>query len=55
MAGWVKAAGPTAPRIAVENAHPDVIAVADEVTAANDDDGVAIALERLVLDRRTRV
>jgi Cof subfamily protein (haloacid dehalogenase superfamily) len=35
--------------IAVENAHPDVIAVADEVTAANDEDGVAIALERLVL------
>lgn len=37
--------------VAVANAHPDVIAVADEVTAANDDDGVAIALERLVLNR----
>jgi Cof subfamily protein (haloacid dehalogenase superfamily) len=37
--------------IAVENAHPDVIAVADETTAANDDDGVAIALERLLLDQ----
>jgi HAD superfamily hydrolase (TIGR01484 family) len=36
--------------IAVENAHPDVIAVADEITAACDADGVAIALERLVLD-----
>jgi hypothetical protein len=36
--------------IAVENAHPDVIAVADEITAACDDDGVAIALERLVLE-----
>jgi Cof subfamily protein (haloacid dehalogenase superfamily) len=35
--------------IAVANAHPDVIAVADEVTAACDDDGVAVALERLVL------
>jgi len=35
--------------IAVANAHPDVVAVADEVTAANDADGVAIALERLVL------
>jgi Cof subfamily protein (haloacid dehalogenase superfamily) len=36
--------------IAVANAHPDVIAIADETTAACDDDGVAIALERLVLD-----
>jgi Cof subfamily protein (haloacid dehalogenase superfamily) len=35
--------------IAVANAHPDVIAVADEVTAANDADGVALALERLGL------
>ncbi|HET9613680.1 MAG TPA: HAD family hydrolase [Candidatus Limnocylindrales bacterium] len=33
--------------IAVANAHPDVLAAADEVTAANDDDGVAIVLERL--------
>lgn len=37
--------------VAVENAHPDVIAVADEVTGANDDDGVAAALERHVLDK----
>jgi Cof subfamily protein (haloacid dehalogenase superfamily) len=37
--------------IAVENAHPDVIAVADEVTGANDDDGVAAALERLLIDQ----
>ncbi len=36
--------------VAVRNAHPDVIDVADEVTEANDDDGVAVALERLVLD-----
>jgi len=35
--------------VAVRNAHPDVIAVADEVTEANDDDGVAVALERLLL------
>jgi Cof subfamily protein (haloacid dehalogenase superfamily) len=33
--------------VAVANAHPDVIAVADEVTASNDDDGVALVLERL--------
>ena len=34
--------------IAVANAHPDVIQVADEVTGSNDDDGVATALERLL-------
>jgi len=33
--------------IAVANAHPDVIAAADEVTASNDEDGVAAVLERL--------
>jgi hypothetical protein len=33
--------------IAVANAHPDVVAAADEVTATNDDDGVARVLERL--------
>jgi Cof subfamily protein (haloacid dehalogenase superfamily) len=33
--------------VAVANAHPDVIAVADEVTATNDEDGVALVLERL--------
>lgn len=33
--------------VAVANAHPDVIAVADEVTAAHDEDGVAIVLERI--------
>jgi Cof subfamily protein (haloacid dehalogenase superfamily) len=33
--------------VAVANAHPDVIALADEVTASNDDDGVAQVLERL--------
>jgi hydroxymethylpyrimidine pyrophosphatase-like HAD family hydrolase len=29
------------------NAHADVLAIADEVTATNDEDGVAIVLERL--------
>jgi Cof subfamily protein (haloacid dehalogenase superfamily) len=34
--------------IAVANAHPDVLAAADEVTASNDEDGVAVVLERLL-------
>ena len=34
--------------VAVANAHPDVLAVAAEVTASNDDDGVAAVLERLL-------
>jgi hydroxymethylpyrimidine pyrophosphatase-like HAD family hydrolase len=33
--------------VAVANAHPDVIEIADEVTASNDEDGVALVLERL--------
>ncbi|WP_101830874.1 HAD family hydrolase [Frankia canadensis] len=33
--------------VAVANAHPDVLAAADEITASNDDDGVALILERL--------
>jgi Cof subfamily protein (haloacid dehalogenase superfamily) len=33
--------------VAVANAHPDVIAAADEVTASNDESGVARVLERL--------
>ena len=33
--------------VAVANAHPEVLAVADKVTASNDDDGVALVLERL--------
>ena len=33
--------------VAVANAHPEVLALADEVTASNDDDGVALVLERL--------
>ncbi len=37
--------------IAMGNAHPEVMAVADWVTASNDEDGCAIALERFVLQR----
>ena len=33
--------------VAVANAHPDVIDAADEVTASNEEDGVAVVLERL--------
>jgi hypothetical protein len=33
--------------VAVANAHPDVRAAADEITASNDEDGVAVVLERL--------
>jgi hypothetical protein len=33
--------------VAVANAHAEVLAVADEVAASNDDDGVAQVLERL--------
>jgi hydroxymethylpyrimidine pyrophosphatase-like HAD family hydrolase len=32
--------------VAVANAHPEVLELADEVTASNDDDGVAQVLER---------
>jgi len=38
--------------VAVANAHPAALAAADEVTASNDDDGVAIVLERLFAQRR---
>jgi Cof subfamily protein (haloacid dehalogenase superfamily) len=37
--------------VAVANAHPEVLAVADEVTASNDEDGVALVLERLTAER----
>jgi hydroxymethylpyrimidine pyrophosphatase-like HAD family hydrolase len=33
--------------MAVANAHTSALAVADEVTASNDEDGVAIVLERI--------
>ena len=32
--------------VAMGNAHPDVLAIADEVTAANTEDGLALVLER---------
>jgi len=35
-------------RIAVANAHPDVLAAADEITASNDADGVAAWLEAML-------
>jgi hydroxymethylpyrimidine pyrophosphatase-like HAD family hydrolase len=33
--------------VAVANAHPSALQAADEVTASNDEDGVALVLERL--------
>src|SRR6266540_3481605 len=38
-------------RVAVANAHPEVLAMADEVTASNDADGVARYLDRLLSER----
>jgi Cof subfamily protein (haloacid dehalogenase superfamily) len=38
--------------VAVANAHPDVRAIADEVTATNDEDGVALVVERVLGARR---
>lgn len=38
---------------AVANAHPDVVAVATHRTAAVDDDGVALVVERLLAARRS--
>ena len=35
-------------RVAVANAHPSLMAVADEVTLTNDQDGVAIYLDKLL-------
>jgi Cof subfamily protein (haloacid dehalogenase superfamily) len=35
-------------RVAVANAHPSVLALADELTLSNDDDGVAVYLDRLL-------
>ena len=35
-------------RVAVANAHPAVLAAADEVTLSNDEDGVAVYLDRLL-------
>jgi Cof subfamily protein (haloacid dehalogenase superfamily) len=33
--------------VAVANAHPELLALADEITLSNDEDGVAVVLERL--------
>ncbi|MCX4728713.1 HAD family hydrolase [Streptomyces sp. NBC_01306] len=33
--------------VAMANAHPELIAAADEVTLSNEDDGIAVVLERL--------
>jgi Cof subfamily protein (haloacid dehalogenase superfamily) len=38
-------------RVAVANAHPEVLAMADEVTLSNDADGVAHYLDRLLSER----
>ncbi len=35
-------------RVAVAGAHPEVLMMADEVTLGNDDDGVAVYLDRLL-------
>lgn len=35
-------------RVAVANAHPSILATADEVTLSNDEDGVAVYLDRLL-------
>jgi Cof subfamily protein (haloacid dehalogenase superfamily) len=35
-------------RVAVANAHPTLLAAADEVTLTNDEDGVAVYLDRLL-------
>ena len=34
---------------AVANAHPTVLTAADHVTASNDDDGVAVVVEQLLI------
>ncbi|KJS54319.1 hydrolase [Streptomyces rubellomurinus subsp. indigoferus] len=45
MFGWA------AHGVAMANAHEELLAVADEVTAGNDEDGVAVVLERLFAGR----
>jgi len=37
--------------VAMGNAHPDVVAIADEQTLANDDDGVAVVVEAILAER----
>ncbi len=40
--------------VAVANAHASALAAADEITASNDDDGVALVLERLFARQSSR-
>ncbi|RII11909.1 Sugar phosphatase YidA [Streptomyces sp. YIM 130001] len=42
MFGWA------AHGVAMANAHPELKSVADEVTSSNDEDGIAVVLERLL-------
>ncbi|MFE7129777.1 HAD family hydrolase [Streptomyces sp. NPDC057638] len=42
MFGWA------AHGVAMANAHPDLMAVANETTASNEEDGIAVSLERLL-------
>ncbi|MGW4197844.1 HAD family hydrolase [Streptomyces sp. NPDC005004] len=37
--------------VAMDNAHEDLRAVADEMTASNEEDGIAVVLERLLSER----
>ncbi|MDQ1038078.1 Cof subfamily protein (haloacid dehalogenase superfamily) [Streptomyces sp. V3I8] len=37
--------------VAMANAHPELKAVADEITLSNEDDGIAVVLERMFSDR----
>lgn len=39
-------------RVAVANAHPEILALADEVTGSNDRDGVAVYLDNLLKQAR---
>ncbi|MDG9701966.1 HAD family hydrolase [Streptomyces sp. DH37] len=41
-------------RVAVANAHPDVLAACHRVTDSNDEDGVAVFLEQMLADRLPR-
>lgn len=45
MFGWAQHG------VAMANAHEELKAVADEVTASNEDDGIALVLEKLLLGR----
>ncbi|MFD7278811.1 HAD family hydrolase [Streptomyces sp. NPDC059862] len=38
--------------VAMANAHPELKAVADEITLSNEDDGIAVVLERLLTEDR---